>query len=343
MNIGEHYITKAYYGTHEITLQQNAYVGTVPMIEDLQPEIWYPFSEDLANHGKLDMTGIGNIASTMTLDSENHCALIPSWKNVSATIETNSTTHEVYAEGRTVNNVTYPAHEFTTAFWIRLSQNALKSFVGQNRIFTNTFIYGYLDNGVFYEDSALTIPITPDSNVIYRNKLSNNYWYWWDGTAYIALSNDSGEFQYITSNVFGYAENNRKYFGLRIKSRPHSSPVNTFDYAIGIRGSSGGQWDTIGWAKMPFDTWVHIAYNYDPATRRIKVYRNGSIIFNSVVPTSVTSGLMHRNWKLQTEGITLGGNYNGVIWPFEYKDIRIYGRVLSNSTIKHIYSLNAPT
>ena len=337
MNIGEHYITKAYYGTHEITLQQNAYVGTVPMIEDLQPEIWYPFSEDLANHGKLDMTGIGNIASTMTLDSENHYAKSGGSTGGGAvnTIETNATTHEVYARARTVNDVEYPAHEITAMCWIRLSRSRLENWLNPNGsktfYFSDTFVEGYLSGGEFYEDSELTIPITPDRMTLYINKSGGDYY--WNGTEYISLTTES-TYNNAYDNTFcvlGGAEHYKTYFGLMGFCRETKYDFNTFQVRLQMRNNGTNQ---VGLKRIKLDTWLHFAFTYNPINNLTRMYYNGTLFNYGNVSSSAIG---HNKWMLQADG-RLEGNFWGIQVPLEYKDIRIYSKVLSKETIKHIYS-----
>ena len=335
MVIGGNYIHKAYYGLTELT-PTTAFLGEEPLIEDLEPDIWYPFSSDLANHGKLDLsayeTGGNAVINTLTLDSTNHFAAT---QNKTTIIETSASTHPIYASQRTIESVTYPANELTVTLWVRLTRDRLTSWYGSGKYFSDTDVRGYLSNNVFYSDSGLTTIIPADREISYYNLLENSRGYYWNGTDYIACDSEDqyGEdFEYY----YGIIGGNRHYytkFGFVGNCRATNRSFNKFRW--GFQARNNGEW-TAQWHTLKLDTWMHIAFIFNPTNNNyLKILKDGVKVYTGNISSSAIN---YDCWRLQSEG-RLGGNYYSIHLPFDYKDVRIYGRNISEEGVKYLKNL----
>lgn len=168
MKIGETYIQRAYYGQQLLT-PKSAFVGRVPLIEDLQPDIWLPFSSglNLSQKGKI-------LSLPATIDSNFY-----RWDNVMTLLIdggakqlqqinkgvgiTNwNVPYNIFATARTYNGVYYPATQLTASLWIRLNTADVQAWGVDMTLERNGLILGTPDG---YEFFGLLFK-TRDNNVI---------------------------------------------------------------------------------------------------------------------------------------------------------------------------------
>ena len=144
----------------------------------------------------------------------------------------------------TASRVGYiPSTEKGTNGGVATLDNTGKVPSGQLPSYVDDVVEGYLDNGTFYEDSAHTIPITPEDSKIYIN-LSDNTTYRWGGTAYVQISSSLALGTTHSTAYYG-DQGKTAYDHSQIKngSNPHNTTADNVNLKVPIPTLSGSKLD----------------------------------------------------------------------------------------------------
>ena len=119
--------------------------------------------------------------------------------------------------------------------------NAGKVPSSQLPSYVDDVIEGYLDSGTFYEDSAHTIPITPESSKIYVN-LTDNTTYRWGGTAYVQISSSLALGTTHTTAFYGdYGQTAYAHSQITNGTNPHNTTADNVNLKVPITMLSGSK------------------------------------------------------------------------------------------------------
>ena len=144
----------------------------------------------------------------------------------------------------TASKVGYiPATEKGSNNGIAELDNAGKVPSSQLPSYVDDVIEGYLDSGTFYEDSAHTIPITPESGKIYVD-LHTNTTYRWGGSAYIQIS-ESLALGETSTTAYRGDRGKTAYDHSQITNgtNPHNTTANNINLNVPIPALSGSKLD----------------------------------------------------------------------------------------------------
>ena len=119
--------------------------------------------------------------------------------------------------------------------------NAGKVPSSQLPSYVDDVIEGYLDSGTFYEDSAHTIPITPESGKIYVD-LTTNTTYRWSGTAYVQISESLALGTTHTTAYYGdYGQTAYNHSQIINGTNPHNTTADNVNLKVPITMLSGSK------------------------------------------------------------------------------------------------------
>lgn len=144
----------------------------------------------------------------------------------------------------TASRVGYiPATEKGSNNGVAELDNAGKVPSSQLPSYVDDVIEGYLDSGTFYEDSAHTIPITPESGKIYVD-LTTNTTYRWGGSAYVQIS-ESLALGETSTTAYRGDRGKTAYDHSQITdgSNPHNTTANNINLNVPIPALSGSKLD----------------------------------------------------------------------------------------------------
>lgn len=144
----------------------------------------------------------------------------------------------------TASRVGYiPATEKGTNGGVATLDNTGKVPSGQLPSYVDDVVEGYLDNGTFYEDSAHTIPITPEDSKIYIN-LADNTTYRWGGTAYVQISSSLALGTTHSTAYYGdQGEAAYQHSQITDGSNPHNTTADNVNLKVPISALSGSKLD----------------------------------------------------------------------------------------------------
>lgn len=109
--------------------------------------------------------------------------------------------------------------------------------------YVDDVIEGYLDSGIFYEDNAHTIPITPESGKIYVD-ITTNTTYRWSGTAYVQISESLALGTTHTTAFYGdYGQTAYNHSQITNGSNPHNTTADNVNLKVPISALSGSKLD----------------------------------------------------------------------------------------------------
>lgn len=142
----------------------------------------------------------------------------------------------------TASRVGYiPATEKGSNNGVAELDNAGKVPSSQLPSYVDDVIEGYLDSGTFYEDSAHTIPITPESGKIYVN-LADNTTYRWGGTAYVQISSSLALGTTHTTAYYGdLGQTAYNHSQITNGTNPHNTTANNINLHMPITMLSGSK------------------------------------------------------------------------------------------------------
>lgn len=334
MKIGETFIQKAYYGQQLLT-SKSAFIGEVPLIEDLQPDIWLPFkgSLDLDQDSKIqnvsgDDGALINWKTRMDIMPDNGGARLT---NQSGVLITNwNIPDPIFCAQHSYGGNTIPAANLCAMMWLKLNKTDIDSWFGSGPAYAEHEVKGcYLDNGVMYYDSAHTQPITPASDTIYYT----TDWtpYNWTGSAYSRMT--YGENGLILGTPDGYS-----FFGWTFEIE-FSSAIRAVRLMLGNRASGKATDIALCRNVVPYDTWFHLTFTVDVSTKKMTAYYNGM----NMGSETTQNGFPHWCWAIQAPPWRMMGNYRATKLPFIFKDLRIYGHLLGKEAIKHVYQTTKNT
>lgn len=144
----------------------------------------------------------------------------------------------------TASRVGYiPATEKGSNNGVAELDNAGKVPSSQLPSYIDDVIEGYLDSGTFYEDSAHTIPITPESGKIYVD-LTTNTTYRWGGSAYVQIS-ESLALGETSTTAYRGDRGKTAYDHSQITdgSNPHNTTADNVNLKVPIPALSGSKLD----------------------------------------------------------------------------------------------------
>ena len=136
------------------------------------------------------------------------------------------------------------------------SQSVVYGYMYSGAMYEEHVVGGYLYNGVFYEDSGHTVAIVPESDIIYNDIGTTNY-YEWDGSTYQSASapteieGEEGKLYVDNAEYKIYEYDGSDYVEV-------SSSVSTFSELADTNIASPTAGQTIAWDNVN-SKWVNVA------------------------------------------------------------------------------------